>query len=76
MSSEEQHLVENTAELYPATLYIQKELNTSKKMKKDLDSSSLVGTRGKRLWIYDNICDPPEPRCMLVHVNHSHCGDE
>lgn len=35
-----------------------------------------MGTRGKRLWIYDNICDPPEPRCMLVRVNHSHCGDE
>lgn len=75
MSSEEQHLVENTAELYPATLYIQKELNTSKKMKKDLDSRKFT-CGDKHLWIYDNICDPPEPRCMLVHVNHSHCGDE
>lgn len=37
---------------------------------------SLMRTQVKCLWIYDIICDPPEPRCMLVHVNHSHCNDE
>lgn len=30
----------------------------------------------KRLRIYDIICDLPEPRSMLVHVNHSHHNDE
>lgn len=56
MSSEEQHLVENTAELYPTTLYIQKELNTLKKKKKDLDSRKFTrGDTGKTpvdLWQY------------------------
>lgn len=30
----------------------------------------------ERLRIYDVICDLPEPRSMLVHVNHSQHNDE